>query len=66
MTEDDVAAELGDVLAGTAAVRTHPDDIVVFDSTGTAVQDTAVAAAVYNDLRAGERAAGLDLWSARR
>jgi len=47
--------QLGDVLAGTAPGRQHPDDITVFDSTGLAIQDLAVA------LAAMERAEQLDL-----
>ena len=47
MTRDDVRAELGEVVAGKKAGRLHHDEIVVFDSTGTALQDVAAAAAVY-------------------
>jgi alanine dehydrogenase len=47
MTRDDVRAELGEVVAGKKAGRLHDDEVVVFDSTGTALQDVAAAAAVY-------------------
>jgi alanine dehydrogenase len=47
MTRDDVRAELGEVVAGKKAGRLHDDEIVIFDSTGTALQDVAAAAAVY-------------------
>ena len=47
MTRDDVRAELGAVVAGRKIGRLHDDEIVVFDSTGTALQDVAAAAAVY-------------------
>jgi alanine dehydrogenase len=40
-------AELGRVLLGEEPGRTHEHEITVFDSTGLAVQDLAVAAAVY-------------------
>ena len=55
MTHADVHAELGQVVAGIKPARTRDDEIIVFDSTGTALQDVAVAAAaaVYR------RAAGL-------
>ena len=36
-------AQLGDVLAGTAAGRRDEDDITIFDSTGLAIQDLAIA-----------------------
>jgi alanine dehydrogenase len=47
MTREDVRAELGAVVAGRKEGRMHDDEIVVFDSTGTALQDVAAAAAVY-------------------
>jgi alanine dehydrogenase len=39
--------QLGDVLTGDAQGRQSDDDITIFDSTGLAVQDLAVAAFVY-------------------
>jgi alanine dehydrogenase len=51
MTRDDVRAELGEVVAGRKRGRLHNDEIVVFDSTGTALQDVAAAAAVYEKAR---------------
>lgn len=47
MRRDDVHAELGEVLAGTRSGRSSADEITVFDSTGTALQDVAAAAVVY-------------------
>ena len=47
-----VRAELGDLVAGIGAGRLSDDEIIVFDSTGTALQDVAAAAAIY------EKAAG--------
>ncbi len=47
MTRADVHAELGQVIAGIKPGRTRDDEIIVFDSTGTALQDVAAAAAVY-------------------
>jgi len=54
LTRDDVT-QLGDVLAGTAPGRKSKDDITIFDSTGLAIQDLAVA------LAAMDRADELDL-----
>jgi ornithine cyclodeaminase/alanine dehydrogenase-like protein (mu-crystallin family) len=48
-----VHAELGQVAAGQKSARTSDDQIIVFDSSGTALQDVSAAAAVYR------RAAGL-------
>lgn len=42
-----IAATLGEVIAGQAPGRTAEDQIIVFDSTGTALQDVAAAAIVY-------------------
>ena len=47
MTAEDVHAQLGEVVAGLAPGRSGDGEIVVFDSTGTALQDVAAAAAVY-------------------
>jgi alanine dehydrogenase len=43
----DVYAELGEIVAGTKPGRTSSDEIIIFDSTGMALQDVAAAAAVY-------------------
>ena len=53
MTEADVHAELGDVIAGKVAGRTSADEITVFDSTGTALQDTAAAILAYERALSG-------------
>jgi alanine dehydrogenase len=47
VTKADVYAELGEVIAGKKAGRTSDDEIIIFDSTGTALQDVAAAAIVY-------------------
>jgi ornithine cyclodeaminase/alanine dehydrogenase-like protein (mu-crystallin family) len=47
MTREAVHAELGEVVAGQKRGRTSADEIIVFDSTGTGLQDVAAAIAVY-------------------
>ncbi len=47
MRPDQIHAELGEIIAGSASGRTSPDEIIIYDSTGTALQDVAAAAAVY-------------------
>jgi ornithine cyclodeaminase/alanine dehydrogenase-like protein (mu-crystallin family) len=47
LTPADVHAELADVVAGRRPGRTRDDEITIFDSTGTALQDVAAAVAVY-------------------
>ena len=43
MTRNDVYAELGEIVAGAKPRPTSPDETVVFDGTGTAMQDVAVS-----------------------
>jgi len=47
MSRDDVVAELGDVVASRVKPEIAGSDIVVFDSTGTAIQDVAAAGTLY-------------------
>ena len=47
MTRDDVAGELADIVAGNVTIRPGSDDVVVFDSTGLAIQDVAAAVVIY-------------------
>ena len=44
---DEVYGELGEVIAGGKPGRTSPEEIIIFDSTGMALQDVVTAAAVY-------------------
>jgi ornithine cyclodeaminase/alanine dehydrogenase-like protein (mu-crystallin family) len=54
MARADVHGELGELVAGRKPGRTSPEQIIVFDSTGTGLQDAAAAALLY------ERAGRLD------
>ena len=47
MTARDVHGELGDVIAGRVPGRSSAEEIIVFDATGTALQDVAAAVAAY-------------------
>jgi alanine dehydrogenase len=57
MTAADVHAELGEVVAGRKAGRDRDDEIIVFDSTGTGLQDVAAAIAVHRRATGGGRGA---------
>jgi ornithine cyclodeaminase/alanine dehydrogenase-like protein (mu-crystallin family) len=57
MTEQDVHGELSAIVAGRVPGRTRPDQVFLFDSTGTALQDVAAAVLVY--CRAADAGAGL-------
>jgi alanine dehydrogenase len=47
LTREKLAGTLGEVITGKVRGRTSDKDITVFDSTGLAIQDTAVAHIVY-------------------
>jgi ornithine cyclodeaminase/alanine dehydrogenase-like protein (mu-crystallin family) len=47
MNLSDVYAELGEIVAGLKPGRTATEEITIFDNTGTALQDVAAAALVY-------------------
>jgi alanine dehydrogenase len=47
MREEDVYAELSEIVAGRKPGRTSDDEIIVFDSTGVAIEDAVAAVAVY-------------------
>ena len=55
LTRDRVHAELADVVVGRRPGRTRRDEITIFDSSGTALQDVAAAVAVYEKASASGR-----------
>jgi alanine dehydrogenase len=59
MGPGEVRAELAEVVSGRKSGRLSEDEIVVFDSTGTALQDVAAAVLVYERARAA--GAGLSI-----
>ena len=52
MRKADVYAELGEIVAGKKSGRTADDEIIIFDSTGVAMEDAVAAAAAYEKARA--------------
>ncbi|MEO0971631.1 MAG: ornithine cyclodeaminase family protein [Pseudomonadota bacterium] len=63
LSERDIAGTLGAVLAGDAAGRLNEEDITVFDSTGLAVQDVALAALAYERALEAKVGTAFDLFS---
>ena len=61
MGRDDVHAELADVVSGRRPSRRSRDEITVFDSTGTALEDVAAAAVLYERAIAGGQTRGISL-----
>ena len=53
MVSREQVTELGAVLAGDAPGRPGPEAVTLFDSTGLAIQDLAVAGAAYEAWRNG-------------
>jgi alanine dehydrogenase len=47
ISENDIHAQLGEVIVGLKPGRTSEDEITIFDSTGLAIQDVASAHLVY-------------------
>ncbi|HEV8235782.1 MAG TPA: ornithine cyclodeaminase family protein [Gemmatimonadaceae bacterium] len=63
MSADDVRAELADVVSGSAGWSRSHRETVVFDSTGTALEDVAAAAMLYERARANGNEPAFDFAS---
>ena len=61
LRREGVHAELADVVSGRRPGRTRDDEITVFDSSGTALEDVAAAIAVYEKARALSRGTEMKL-----
>lgn len=60
VTREYVHAELSEVIAGKKHGRTSEDEIIIFDSTGMALQDVAAAVIVYEKALQSEKGMRLD------
>jgi alanine dehydrogenase len=60
MTANDVYTTLGELAASQKPGRVDEDEITIFDSTGTAMQDTAAAVRIYERAKAGRRGLPVD------
>lgn len=47
MTKEQVYAELGDIIIGKKHARISDEEIIIYDATGTALQDVAASAYIY-------------------
>jgi ornithine cyclodeaminase/alanine dehydrogenase-like protein (mu-crystallin family) len=61
MSRDDVHAELADVVSGRRPGRRWAEEVTVFDSTGTALEDVAAAAMLYERAVAGHHNRAIQL-----
>lgn len=60
ISASDVHAELGQIVAGSRPGRTSEDEVIVFDSTGMALQDVAAAAAAFERAHRAGRGVAMD------
>jgi ornithine cyclodeaminase/alanine dehydrogenase-like protein (mu-crystallin family) len=62
VTLADVYADLGEIVTGRKQGRTSDEETIIFDSTGTALQDVAAAAIVYERAAVAGIGATIDLF----
>ena len=60
MNQSNVYRELGEIIAGIKPGRTSNEEIIIFDSTGTALQDIVSAAIIYEKALEGNLGAKLN------
>jgi ornithine cyclodeaminase/alanine dehydrogenase len=65
MTREHVHADMGEIVAGKKPGRGNRDDIFIFDSTGTALQDVAAGARVYGKAIAAGKGTLFDFAASR-
>jgi alanine dehydrogenase len=63
VTREDVHAELGEVIAGLKTGRESAEEIIVFDSTGMALQDVVATVAVYERALSTDHAARMNFFA---
>jgi ornithine cyclodeaminase/alanine dehydrogenase len=54
ITENDIHAEIGEILLGLKAGRENDEEVTIFDSTGMAVQDSTTAIKIYRNAIEGK------------
>ena len=54
MRKEDVYGELSEIVAGQKIGRDADDEIIIFDSTGVAIEDAIASGAVYERALANE------------
>ncbi len=61
LSSTDVHADLADLVVGSRPGRTRTDEIIVFDSTGSAIEDVASAVMIYERALGAGRGQAFDL-----
>jgi alanine dehydrogenase len=62
LTDDDIYAEIGEIVVGAKEGRTDDDRLTVFDSTGLAIQDVAAAHVVYEHATENDNGTPFDFY----
>lgn len=62
MQAKDVRGELGEVVIGKAPARRNAAEVIIYDATGTALQDVAAAVVVYEKAKALGRGTEFPFW----
>ena len=63
ITEADVHAEIGEIVAGRKTGRESAEETIIYDATGTAIQDTAAAILVCEKAEALDIGLMIDLFA---
>jgi len=63
ISEADIYGELGQLVNGDLLGRTNEDEIFIYDSTGTAIQDVAAAAYIYEKLKDSSEIQSIDFFA---
>lgn len=62
ISQDDIYGELGELIIGKLKGRSSNDEIFVYDSTGTAIQDISCAAYIYEKLKDNKQIQKINLF----
>ncbi|MBR2405885.1 MAG: ornithine cyclodeaminase family protein [Clostridia bacterium] len=62
LKDEDIHAELGEILLGTKAPRESDDEIIYFNAVGAGIMDIAVAARCYRNAKASGKGITLPYW----
>eukprot|EP01029_Cantina_marsupialis_P002667 TRINITY_DN1253_c0_g1_i2.p4 TRINITY_DN1253_c0_g1~~TRINITY_DN1253_c0_g1_i2.p4 ORF type:complete len:332 (+),score=40.96 TRINITY_DN1253_c0_g1_i2:1236-2231(+) len=63
INSDDIHGELGELITGKVEGRINDEEIIIYDSTGTAIQDIACAAYIYEKLKDSKEIQSIDLFA---
>ncbi len=62
LTDEDIHAEVGEILAGVKAPRENDDEIIYFNAVGAGIMDIAVAARCYRNAKEAGKGITVPYW----